>query len=97
MWMMLQLDKPDDYVCATGISHTVGDLVEYTSAKLGLNSKDYVINDQKFFRPEELDVLKGDSSRLREATGWNPKYNFYSMMDQMIEYWLERYKNESYL
>jgi GDPmannose 4,6-dehydratase len=96
MWLILQLDKPDDFVCATGISHTVGDLIEYTSAKLGLDSKDFVTQDQKFLRPEELEVLKGDSSKLREATGWKPKYNFYIMMDEMIEYWLEKYKEQSY-
>jgi GDPmannose 4,6-dehydratase len=96
MWLILQLDRPDDFVCATGISHTVGDLIEYTSSKLGLDPKDYVTHDQKFFRPEELEVLRGDSSKLRTLTGWKPKYNFYTMMDEMIEYWLEKYKEETF-
>ena len=91
MWLILQQDKPDDFVCATGISHTVGELIDYTFAKLDLDPKDFLTHDQKFFRPEELDVLKGDSSKLRNLTGWEPKYNFYSMMDEMIEYWLEKY------
>lgn len=91
MWLILQQEKPDDYVCATGISHTVGDLIDYTFGKLGLDPRDFVTHDLKFFRPEELDVLKGDSTKLRKVTGWNPKYDFYSMMDEMIEYWLERY------
>lgn len=96
MWLILQLDKPDDFVCATGISHTVGELVNYTFAKLGLDPQQCVGHDEKFYRPEELDVLRGDSTKLREATGWKPKYNFYSMMDEMIEYWVDKYKNEAY-
>jgi GDPmannose 4,6-dehydratase len=96
MWLILQLDKPDDFVCATGISHTVGELVNYTFAKLGLDSQKCLGHDEKFYRPEELDVLRGDSTKLREATGWNPKYNFYSMMDEMIQYWLDRYNEDKY-
>jgi GDPmannose 4,6-dehydratase len=92
MWMILQQEKPDDFVCATGVSHTVGDLIQYTFEKLNLDPKDFIVHDEKFFRPEELDVLKGDSTKLRIATGWEPKYDFYSMMDEMIEYWLERLK-----
>lgn len=92
MWLILQQDKADDFVCATGVSHTVGELIDYTFGKLGLDPAEFVIQDEKFLRPEELDVLKGDSSRLRELTGWKPKYDFYSMMDEMIEYWLQRLK-----
>ena len=90
MWLILQQDKPDDYVCATGISHSVKDLVEYTFNKLELNWEQYVKIDQKYFRPEELKDLKGDSSKLRKL-GWEPKYTFQSMMDEMIEYWLDKY------
>jgi GDPmannose 4,6-dehydratase len=91
MWLMLQSDKPDDYVCATGISHSVKDLCEYTFRFLGLDFRDYVIVDEKHFRPEELHDLKGDSSKLRNELGWNPKYNFESMLDEMINYWLDYY------
>jgi GDPmannose 4,6-dehydratase len=91
MWMMLQTDKPDDYVCATGISHSVKDLCEYTFGFLGLDFRDYVIVDEKHFRPEELHDLKGDSSKLRNDLGWDPKYNFESMLDEMINYWLDYY------
>jgi GDPmannose 4,6-dehydratase len=91
MWMMLQTDKPDDYVCATGISHSVKDLCEYTFGFLGLDFRDYVIVDEKHFRPEELHDLKGDSSKLRNELGWDPKYNFESMLDEMINYWLDYY------
>lgn len=92
MWLILQQDKSDDYVCSTGISHSVKDLCEYTFSKLGLNYKDYVKQDEKFLRPEELHDLKGDSSKLRLLTGWNPVYTFETMMDEMIDYWLNYYK-----
>jgi GDPmannose 4,6-dehydratase len=91
MWMMLQDETPDDYVCATGISHSVKELCDYTFSKLGLDYKKYVKQDQKHFRPEELNDLKGDSSKLRNKLGWEPKYNFESMIDEMIEYWLNFY------
>jgi GDPmannose 4,6-dehydratase len=89
MWMILQQDKPDDFVCATGISHSVKDLVEYVFGKLDLNWVDYVKSDEKFLRPEELHNLKGDSTKLRMITGWKPTYTFHSMLDEMIEYWIE--------
>ena len=92
MWMLLQLDEPGDFVCATGISHSVQDLCEYVFSKLDLNWREYVKADSKFFRPEELHNLKGDSSKLRETTGWKPEYTFESMLDEMIEYWINYYK-----
>jgi GDPmannose 4,6-dehydratase len=91
MWLMLQDDNPDDYVCATGISHSVRELCDYTFSKLGLDYTEYVKQDQKHFRPEELNDLKGDSSKLRNKLGWDPKYTFETMIDEMIEYWLEYY------
>jgi len=92
MWLMLQDDNPDDYVCSTGISHSVKDLCQYTFNSLDLNFKDYVIVDEKFLRPEELHDLKGDSRKLRNKVGWKPEYTFETMLDEMIEYWLEHYK-----
>jgi GDPmannose 4,6-dehydratase len=92
MWLMLQDDNPDDYVCATGISHSVKDLCEYTFNKLGLDFKKYIVVDGKHFRPEELNNLKGDSSKLRKNLKWKPKYTFESMIDEMISYWLDYYK-----
>ena len=88
MWLMLQQDEPDNFVCSTGVSHSVKDLVEYTFNKLGLNWEDYVTLDPKFLRPEELEDLKGDSTKLR-ALGWKPDYTFETMIDEMIEYWKE--------
>ncbi len=91
MWMMLQTDTPDDYVCATGISHSVRDLCEYTFKRLGLSYEDYVVIDEKHFRPEELRDLKGDSSKLRKELGWTPEYTFETMIDEMVEHWLKYY------
>jgi GDPmannose 4,6-dehydratase len=91
MWMILQQDTSDDYVCSTGISNSVQDLCEYTFSKFGLNFRDYVIVDEKFLRPEELNNLKGDSSKLKSITGWLPNYTFETMLDEMIEYWINYY------
>ena len=91
MWLMLQHETPGDYVCATGISHTVQDLVKYTFDKLELDWKEYIRQDPKFLRPEELDHLKGDPSKLKKDTGWEPSYTFEMMIDEMIEYWMKYY------
>jgi GDPmannose 4,6-dehydratase len=92
MWQILQEDAPDDFVCATGISHSVQDLVEYVFGKLDLNWRDKVSTNERFLRPEELHNLRGDSSKLRNATGWKPEYTFETMLDEMVEYWLEELK-----
>lgn len=94
MWEILQLDTPDDFVCSTGISHSVQDLCEYVFGKLELDWEKYVKQDEKFLRPEELHNLKGDSSKLIKATGWYQDYTFESMLDEMIEYWLTYYKQQ---
>lgn len=95
MWSMLQLDNPDDFVCATGVSHSVRDLCEYVFNYLDLNYLDYVIQDEKFYRPEELRDLKGDSTKLRKTINWQPKYTFETMLDEMIEYWLHKFNDEN--
>lgn len=87
MWLILQQDKPNDFVCATGISHSVRELCDYVFTKLDMNYKDYVIVDSKYFRAEELTDLKGDPSKLMKTTGWKPKYTFVSLLDEMIQYW----------
>ena len=92
MWMILQLENPDDYVCATGVSHSVKELCEYVFGKLELSYQDYVVMDEKFLRPEELNDLKGDPTKLKKHTGWKPTYTFETMLDEMIEYWLDFYK-----
>jgi GDPmannose 4,6-dehydratase len=91
MWMILQQNESDDFVCSTGVSHSVRDLCEYVFSKLDLDLKKFVVQDEKFLRPEELHDLKGDCSKLKKLTGWEPKYTFESMLDEMIEYWFKIY------
>jgi GDPmannose 4,6-dehydratase len=92
MWLMLQTDNPNDYVCSTGISHSVRDLCDYTFKSLNLNYKDYIVIDDKHFRPEELKNLKGDSTKIRTELNWKPEYTFESMIDEMIDYWVNFFK-----
>jgi GDPmannose 4,6-dehydratase len=95
MWEILQLDKSDDFVCATGISYSVRELCDYVFSSLDLDYREYVTQDEKFLRPEELHNLKGDSSKLVKTTGWTHDYTFESMLDEMIQYWLKEYENKS--
>ena len=95
MWLILQQDKPDDYICSTGTSHSVRELCDYVFSSLGLDYKEYVKQDEKFLRPEELHNLKGDSSKLIKTTGWAHDYTFESMLDEMINYWLKEYENKN--
>jgi len=89
MWLILQQGKPDNFVCSTGISHSVQDLVEYVFNKLNLDWNKCIKTDKKFLRPEELKDLKGDSTKLKTTTNWKPEYTFESMLDEMINYWDE--------
>jgi len=90
MWLILQHNIPDDFVCATGVSHSVGELVRYVFDKLNLDRK-YIKTDEKYLRPEELWELKGDPVKLQSTLAWEPEYTFESMLDEMIEYWDEYY------
>ena len=83
MWMMLQQDEPDNYVCSTGVSHTVQNLVDYTFGILGVDTK-LVKTHEQFERPEELQHLKGDCTKLKTKLGWEPTYTFETMLDEMI-------------
>ena len=83
MWLMLQQDEPDNYVCSTGVSHTVQDLVDYTFGILGVDTK-LVKTHEQFERPEELQHLKGDCTKLKTKLGWEPTYTFETMIDEMI-------------
>ncbi len=86
MHLILQQPEAGDWVVATGETRSVRDMCEYVFGKLDMNYQDFVKQDDKFLRPEELPYLKGDSSRIR-ALGWTPEYTFETMMDEMIEYW----------
>lgn len=86
MHLILQQPQAGDWVVATGETRSVRDMCEYVFGKLGMNYQDYVKQDPKFLRPEELPYLKGDSTKIR-ALGWKPEYTFETMMDEMIAYW----------
>ena len=89
MHLIVQQDKPSDWVVATGETRSVRDMCEYVFSKLGLDYKQFVVQNEKFLRPEELPYLKGDSTKIRTELGWTPTYTFESMMDEMIEFWME--------
>ncbi len=93
MWLMLQQDKSDDFVCSTGVSHTVKDLVKYVFSSLELDWKEYVKTDARFLRSEELNFLKGDCSKAKKILKWKHKYTFETMLDEMTDYWLNKYLN----
>tara|TARA_R110002110_G_scaffold20661_4_gene83413 strand:+ start:963 stop:1931 length:969 start_codon:yes stop_codon:yes gene_type:complete len=85
MWLMLQHDTADDFVCAMGYSYSVRDLCTEVFSELDLDYRDYVTIDSKYFRPTELTDLKGDASKLRTELGWKPTYTFRSMIEEMVE------------
>ena len=92
MWLILQQDQVDDFVCSTGVSHTVKDLVKYVFGKLDLDWEKYIKIDKKYYRSEELEHLKGDCTKAKNILGWSHEYTFETMLDEMIEYWLKKYK-----
>lgn len=85
MWLMLQKESPDDYVCATGKSYSVRDLCSYVFSKLDMKYQDYIVTDDKFIRPFELSDLKGDASKANNLLGWRPEYSFETLLDEMID------------
>ena len=94
MWMMLQHGQPDDFVIATGETHSVREFVETTFAKLDLDYHDYVEIDEDCFRPTEVDVLLGDATKAKNTLGWKPRTTFDQLIDMMIETDLELAKKE---
>jgi len=97
MWLMLQQDEPDDYVIATGETHSVREFVERVFQKMDLDYRQYVEIDQRYFRPTEVDILLGDSTKARKKLGWQPKVGFEQLIDMMIETDLELAKKEKTL
>ena len=89
MHLILQQDNPGDYVVATGETRSVRDMCEYVFDQLGLDYRQWVTQNSKFLRPEELPYLKGDSTRIRTELGWKPEYTFETMMDEMIAHWIK--------
>lgn len=86
MWLMLQQDQPDDYVLATGETRTIRELLDVAFGYVGITDwSQYVIKDEKFFRPAEVDVLRGDASKAHKVLGWKPKTTFQEMIQKMVK------------
>jgi GDPmannose 4,6-dehydratase len=90
MWRMLQQDEPDDYVIATGETHSVREFCELAFAHVGLEVEPYLKSDPEFLRPAEVDQLVGDASKAREHLGWEPKHSFRELVEMMVDADLER-------
>ncbi len=97
MWRMLQRDEPDDYVVATGQSHSVREFVGQVFASLELNWGDYVEIDPRYFRPTEVGYLQGDPSKARDKLGWKPRVPFAELVARMVDYDLELARQEKTL
>ncbi len=93
MWMILQHNVADDFCVATGEAYSIRDICKYVFEKLGLDYNDYLIINPKYLRPEELPFLRGDSTKIREQLGWKPEYTFERLFNEMIDHWLDYYKN----
>ncbi len=91
MHLIMQHSIPEDFVVATGQTNSIRVLCYYVFNKLNLNYNNYVIQDEKHKRSEELPYLKGDSTKIRTELGWKPEYTFETLLDEMIEYWMEYY------
>ncbi len=97
MWLMLQQDRPGDYVIATGETHSVREFAEKVFSKLGLDYHEHVAVDPRYFRPTEVDVLLGDASKAKKTLNWQPKVTFDQLVDMMIAHDLELAKKEKTL
>jgi GDPmannose 4,6-dehydratase len=97
MWLMLQQDKPDDFVVATGETYSVREFVQRVFAKLNLDYNKHVVVDKRYFRPTEVDVLLGDATKAKKILGWQPKVTFDKLVDMMIAADLELAKKEKTL
>ncbi|MBC7782270.1 MAG: GDP-mannose 4,6-dehydratase, partial [Burkholderiales bacterium] len=97
MWLMLQQEKPDDYVIATGETHTVREFLDQVFGHLDLDWHDFVAIDPRYFRPAEVDLLHGDASKARSVLRWSPRTMFKDLAKMMIEHDWELAKKEAYL
>ena len=95
MWLMLQQDEPEDYVVATGVTHSVRELCEVAFSYLELDWRDYVVVDPRFFRPAEVDLLVGDATKARQKLGWKPTVSFEELIHMMVDADMEALQAES--
>lgn len=94
MWLMLQQDQPEDYVIATGETHSVREFCELAFGYVGLDYRDYVVIDQRFMRPAEVDLLIGDATKARQKLGWKPRTSFPELVQMMVEADLQLVKEQ---
>jgi GDPmannose 4,6-dehydratase len=86
MWRMLQQDEPDDYVLATGVTRTIREFLDEAFKVIGIDDwSKYVTRDERFFRPAEVDVLRGDAAKAKEKLGWEPTTPFSEMVSRMVK------------
>ncbi|MGB6059350.1 MAG: GDP-mannose 4,6-dehydratase, partial [Microthrixaceae bacterium] len=85
MWLMLQQDSPDDYVVSTGVTRSVREFCEVAFGHVGLNYEDYVVIDEAFYRPAEVELLVGDASKAAEVLGWKPTVQFEDLVTMMVD------------
>jgi GDPmannose 4,6-dehydratase len=91
MWLMLQQDVPDDYVVGTGHTWSVRQLCDTAFGYVGLDYREFVVQDERFFRPAEVDLLVADASKARRTLGWEPQVDFEQLVQMMVEADLRRY------
>jgi GDPmannose 4,6-dehydratase len=85
MWLMLQQDCPDTFVIATGVPHSVKELVDVAFGCVGLDYRDYVVSDPQYFRPENKSLLVGDWSKAKRVLGWKPEVTFAELVEMMVQ------------
>ena len=89
MWRMLQQEAPDDFVICTGETHSVREFCEFAFGRAGLDYKDHVVVDERFFRPAEVDLLVGDAAKAEAQLGWRPRTKFHQLIEMMVDHDLE--------
>ncbi|NJO18694.1 MAG: GDP-mannose 4,6-dehydratase [Thioploca sp.] len=94
MYLIVTADKPDDYVIGSGKAHSIKEFLEIVFKKLDLNWEDYVVFDEKYLRPTEVDVLCSDNTKIKEKLFWEPEYSFEQLIDEMIDHDLKEARNE---
>jgi len=95
-WRMLQADEPDDYVLATGETHSVREFLDEAFGYAGLDWQEYVKIDERYFRPAEVDLLLGDASKARDKLGWEPTVRFAELTRMMVDHDRERRQTEEH-
>jgi GDPmannose 4,6-dehydratase len=95
MWLMLQQPSPDNYVVATEETHSIREMCEAAFGYVDLDWQDYVVQDPRFMRPAEVDILIGDASKARRVLGWEPRYSFTEMVELMVDADLALLKEEN--